>query len=165
MQRKLKRKGLNGQLMNKEIVISGLEKVPLKQIIDERGAVFHYLKSSDSTFKGFGEAYYSKVNPGIIKGWKKHNNIHQHFCVPVGAVKIVIYDNRENSPTNGHFNEIVLDELNNYVRLSIPPGLWYSFKCISESFALLANIIDTPHDPNESEVLPLETNKINYLWK
>jgi dTDP-4-dehydrorhamnose 3,5-epimerase len=154
-----------GPPMKSEITIVGLELFKLKQIIDERGAVFHYLKTTDDSFKGFGEAYYSKVNPGVVKGWKKHHLVHQHFCVPNGAIKIVVFDCRDNSPSFGEIDEIILDDDSNYFLLSLPPGLWYSFKCISDSYSLLANIIDLPHDPNESEILPLETDLIKYSWE
>lgn len=145
--------------------IHDLQLATLKQIKDERGAVYHYLKSNDSTYKGFGEAYYSKINSGVVKGWKLHNRIHQHFCVPFGAVKIIVFDDRNDSPSKGEFDEIILDDSTNYHLLSMPPGLWYSFKCISENLALLANIIDLAHDPLESITLPLQNSTIPYDWK
>jgi dTDP-4-dehydrorhamnose 3,5-epimerase len=145
--------------------IHDLKKTPLKQIKDERGAVYHYLKSTDESFKGFGEVYYSKINPQVIKGWKLHYRLHQNFCVPFGDVKIVVFDCRENSPSKGEFEEIILNDTDNYYLLSMPPGLWYSFKCTSESFALLANVIDQEHDPLESTTLPLQNSTIPYDWK
>lgn len=145
--------------------IHDLQVLPLKQIRDERGAVYHYLKSSDNSFKGFGEAYYSKINPNVIKGWKLHRRLHQNFCVPFGDVKIVIFDDRIDSPSRGEFDEIVLNDTDSYYLLSMPPGLWYSFKCISGNFSLLANIINEGHDPLESITLSLENNIIPYDWK
>lgn len=145
--------------------IHDLKKTPLKQIKDERGAVYHYLKSTDESFKGFGEVYYSKINPQVIKGWKLHYRLHQNFCVPFGDVKIVVFDCRENSPSKGEFEEILLNDADNYYLLSMPPGLWYSFKCTSENFALLANVIDQEHDPLESTTLPLQNSIISYEWK
>ena len=145
--------------------IFDLRLIKLKQIKDDRGAVYHYLKSTDETFKGFGESYYSKINPGIVKGWKIHNRIHQHFCVPSGVVKIVVFDNREDSETKGIIDEIILDDNDNYSLLSMPPKLWYSFKCISHHPSILANIIDRTHDPTESDNIPLVSDEIPYLWK
>ena len=144
--------------------IEGLSLFPLKQISDERGAVYHFLKSTSPSFKGFGEAYYSKINESVIKGWKLHKRISQNFCVPYGKVKIVIYDDRVGSSTKGVVNEITLDDNENYNLLNMVPGLWYSFKCESNGFALLSNIIDMPHTPDESVTLPLETLIIPYEW-
>ena len=154
-----------GVIMDFSTKISDLKLIKLKQIKDDRGAVYHYLKSTDETFKGFGEAYYSKINTGIVKGWKMHNQMHQNFCVPFGVVKIVVFDNREDSKTKGEIAEIILDDDTNYCLLSMPPKLWYSFKCISEHPSLLANIIDQPHDALESITLPLNNSTISYEWK
>jgi dTDP-4-dehydrorhamnose 3,5-epimerase len=153
------------KMSNLTTKIHDLQLTTLKQIKDERGAVYHYLKSTEPTYKGFGEAYYSKINPNVIKGWKLHYRIHQHFCVPFGAVKIVVFDDRDGSPSKGEFDEIILNDTTNYHLLSMPPGLWYSFKCISDDFALLANIINQEHDVLESINLPLINNNIPYEWK
>ena len=145
--------------------IEGLSLFPLKQITDERGAVYHFLKSTSPSFKGFGEAYYSRINESVVKGWKLHKSISQNFCVPYGKVRIVIYDDRLDSSTNGTVLEIILDDSENYNLLSMVPGLWYSFKCESSGYALLANIIDMTHTPDESMNLPLGTLSIPYEWK
>ena len=146
-------------------MIEGLSLFPLKQISDERGAVYQFLKSTSPSFKGFGEAYYSRINESVVKGWKLHKSIAQNFCVPYGKVKIVIYDDRIGSSTEGVINEITLYDNENNNLLSMAPGLWYSFKCESDGFALLANIIDSHHSPEESITLELGTNKIPYEWE
>lgn len=151
--------------MDASTKIAELRLIKLKQIKDDRGAVYHYLKSTDETYKGFGEAYYSKINPDVVKGWKMHNQMHQNFCVPFGVVKIVVFDNREDSKTKGEIDEIILDGDSSYCLLSMPPKLWYSFKCISEHPSLLANIIDQPHNAIESITLPLINNTIPYEWE
>jgi len=149
----------------KNTAIHDLLLTPLKQIGDERGSVFHYLKAKSPSYHGFGEAYYSKVKEGVVKGWKNHTKIYQNFCVPYGRIKLVIYDNRLNSLTLGAMDEIILDDTNNYNLLSMPSGLWYAFKCESPGFSILANIINLQHDPDESLTLPLDTKDIPYEWK
>ena len=49
-------------------MIDGVVITPLKQIRDERGAVLHMLRTDAPHFAGFGEVYFSVVNPGVIKG-------------------------------------------------------------------------------------------------
>lgn len=152
------------EVIKNETGIDGLLLTPLKQIRDERGAVFHFLRSDSSNFKNFGEAYFSIVNPSVIKGWKIHTKIYQNFCVPYGAIKFVVYDDRENSPTKGVIQEVILDNHLNYFLLSMPPGLWYSFKCISKESSIISNIIDMPHTPDESKSIPLINKEIPYEW-
>ena len=136
----------------------------LKQIHDDRGAVFHVMKSSEKQFNKFGEAYFSKINNNVIKGWKFHKEMKQNFCVPFGKLKLVLFDNRENSKTKGLINEIILDDSKNYKRVTIPKNIWYSFKCLSDPYCLLLNISNIEHDPLESTTIEINTNKIPYSW-
>ena len=48
---------------------------PLNQIYNSKGSIFHVIKKSDDQFNGFGEAYFSFINKGEIKGWKKHKKM------------------------------------------------------------------------------------------
>jgi dTDP-4-dehydrorhamnose 3,5-epimerase len=156
----------NELIMNNPFsLIDGVFLTPLKCISDERGAVLHFLRSDSKYFKNFGEAYFSLINYGVVKGWKKHKIINQNFCVPHGQIKFVIYDNRHNSSTKGNIQEILLDNNSNYNLLTLPPNLWYSFRGIGQTYSLLANIIDVPHSKEESVTLPLNTKEIPYDWE
>ena len=48
--------------------ISGVIVTPLSIINTKGGDVLHAMKSRDQGYLGFGEAYFSKVEPGAIKG-------------------------------------------------------------------------------------------------
>ena len=67
--------------------ISGVQMLPLKQIIDDRGKVMHMLRADSPLFKRFGEIYFSMINPGTIKAWKRHQKMTQHIAVPVGKIR------------------------------------------------------------------------------
>lgn len=142
-------------------LIDGLELNYLKIINHEKGNIFHILKESDNSFKGFGEVYMSSVKRGDIKGWKKHYKMTCNFVVPFGKIKLVIFDDRKDSKTYSQFNEFFLSR-ENYIRLTIPPGLWYSFQGI-KTFNYLINVANLAHDPNEQT--NLEINNFKYNWK
>tara|TARA_B110000003_G_C16378070_1_gene429318 strand:+ start:133 stop:591 length:459 start_codon:yes stop_codon:yes gene_type:complete len=150
--------------MSSNSIIDGVVLTPLKQIKDERGAVFHVMKNDSETFYSFGEAYFSKINKKIIKGWKLHKEMKQNFCVPYGKLKLVLFDNRINSPSKGVINEIILCDDKNYIRVTIPENIWYSFKCLSDPYCLLLNISNIEHDPLESITMDINTNEIPYSW-
>ena len=150
--------------MSSNSIIEGVVLTPLKQIKDERGAVFHVMKNDSETFYSFGEAYFSKINKKIIKGWKLHKEMKQNFCVPYGKLKLVLFDNRINSPSKGVINEIILCDYKNYIRVTIPENIWYSFKCLSDPYCLLLNISNIEHDPLESITMDINTNEIPYSW-
>jgi dTDP-4-dehydrorhamnose 3,5-epimerase len=102
--------------------------------------------------------------PGAVKAWKFHRAQTQMLAVPVGRIRIVLYDIRPASPTHGLLSILELGRPDAYWRLRIPPGLWYGFTCISEERALLANCADLPHDPAESERLAEDDASIPYKW-
>ena len=72
--------------------LTGVELTKLKKISHPKGDIFHALKSSENSFSGFGEAYFSSVNGEEIKGWKKHTQMVMNLIVPVGTVMFYIYD-------------------------------------------------------------------------
>lgn len=150
--------------MGIRIMIESLEISKLNQFNDKRGGVFHFINKNHPQFRAFGEVYFSKVNYKVVKGWKLHTLTFQNFCVPHGRVKIVIYDPRKNSKSYGLVQELVLDNMDNYCLLSIPPGLWYSFKGETKSYSLLANLIDIKHKEAIVKTIPISNEIIPYEW-
>lgn len=121
----------------------------------------HAMKCSSPGFVGFGEAYFSNVLPGQIKGWKRHHRVTLNLVVPIGKVQCVVFDDRPDSPTLGYFNEFVLGE-HNYARLTVPPGLWVAFRGLDENGNMLINLANEEHDPTESDNVGLE--EISFDW-
>jgi dTDP-4-dehydrorhamnose 3,5-epimerase len=136
---------------------------PLARIPDERGAILHMLREDHDAFERFGEIYFSLVYPGVVKGWHIHKRMTLNYAVPLGMVKLVCYDDREDSPTRGVVQELHIGELN-YQLVTIPPGVWNGFKGEGTSPALLANCATEAHDPDEIERLDPFTAEIPYDW-
>tara|TARA_B100000787_G_scaffold153646_1_gene127987 strand:+ start:2951 stop:3385 length:435 start_codon:yes stop_codon:yes gene_type:complete len=141
-------------------MIEGLKIIPLKIINTEGGDVYHVMKDSEEGFSGFGEAYFSSINPGAIKAWKRHHNMTLNLAVPTGEIKFVIYDDR--NPAKTLFNEYTLSK-ENYCRLTIPPMVWVGFKGLGKITSMLINIANMPHDQNEFDRKDID--KINFNWK
>lgn len=144
--------------------IDGVTISALKQIEDARGAVLHMIRSDSPLFSRFGEIYFSVVNPEIVKAWKRHREMTQCFTVPAGRIRLVLFDDREGSPSNGKIEGIILGRPDRYFLVRIPPMVWYGFKGISEIPALVANCADLPHSPDESEQISSSDNHIPYSW-
>lgn len=145
-------------------LIEGVTITELRQIGDDRGAVLHMLRCDAPDFSRFGECYFSEVFPGAVKAWKRHRVQTQNLAVPVGRIRMVIYDDREGTATRGQVQVLELGRPDAYFRLRIPPGLWYGFACLSATPALLANCADFPHDPIESDLRPINDPGIPYQW-
>jgi len=144
-------------------VIEGVSIVPLRRIPDERGTIYHMLKRTDPHFKGFGEIYFSTIYHGVVKGWHLHHNMTLQYACVHGRVKLVIYDDRESSPTRKELMEIFLGP-DNYSLVVIPPGLWNGFKGMEPGYSIVADCIDIPHDEAESERLDPFDSHIPYDW-
>lgn len=135
--------------------MQGISVMPLKVIPGKDGNVMHACKNSDELFTSFGEAYFSTVNNGAIKGWKKHQKMVSNLIVPSGSVQFVFFDDRENSDTQNRFFQITLS-LQNYCRLHVEPGIWMAFKGMTSEVNLILNLASIEHDPSECLVEPLE---------
>ena len=144
--------------------IDGVKVTNLLEIADSRGSVFHMLRSDSDDFSGFGECYFSEVLPGAIKAWKYHYHQVQNIAVPSGLMRLVLYDGRELSPTNGNILEFNLGRPSFYKRIKIPPKIWYGFACLGSSPAILVNCADIPHDPSDSKKIEITDDLIPYTW-
>jgi dTDP-4-dehydrorhamnose 3,5-epimerase len=136
---------------------------PLKKIADHRGMVLQMMRPDREPFNQFGEIYFSLIFPDVIKGWKMHPLQVQNMAVPVGRVHFVFYDGRLDSPTQGRIYELETGQ-DDYQLIHVPTGIFYAFKCLSGTSSLVAACPETPHDPQEAVVWPLDTDKIPYQW-
>ncbi|SVC75138.1 uncharacterized protein METZ01_LOCUS327992 [marine metagenome] len=126
----------------------------MKKITHPKGDVFHAMKASDDGFCGFGEAYFSTVNMGDIKGWKKHSEMTLNLVVVTGEIEFVVYD-------GDSFFNVKLSK-DNYQRLTVKPNLWLAFRGIGDENILL-NLASIEHNSNESENEKLDD--FDYNWR
>ncbi len=120
------------------------------------GDVLHAIKNSDNGYVNFGEAYFSKINYKNIKGWKRHKRMTMNLIVPIGTIKFVFIDNKRNITRE----EII--GIENYKRITVPPGIWFGFKGIGKTDNMILNIASIKHDPSEEEKMTL--NEFKYSW-
>lgn len=140
-------------------MIDGVVITPLKQIRDERGAVLRMLRTDAPHFAGFGEVYFSIVNPGVVKGWRRHTQMTMSLTVPKGRIKLVLADGA------GNVQEIILGEDEaEYQLVTVPPMVWNGFQCLSAEPAIIANCASIPHTPDEAQRIPLDSADIGYSW-
>ncbi|MDR3357762.1 MAG: dTDP-4-dehydrorhamnose 3,5-epimerase family protein [Desulfovibrio sp.] len=160
---------LNSTAQVENTDIYGALFLPLRIIPANGGAVLHFLRRDSPLLPdfagGFGEIYFSEVEAGAVKAWKRHRLQTQLFAVPGGRAKIVLYDGRADSPTAGNRLERVLGRPDHYGLLRIPCGVWYGFAALGRHPALICNCADIPHDPAEGERLPPDDPAIPYDWQ
>lgn len=145
-------------------MIEGVIIKTLKKIADDRGNIMKMQEANDSEFKGFGEIYFSTIYPGVVKGWHLHKNAILNYSVIKGMIKLVIFDDREDSPTKGIFQEIYLGDYN-YCLVQIPKNVWNGFTCVGNNEAIVADLINVCHKEDEMLRMDPHNNEvIKYNW-
>lgn len=133
---------------------------PLRRISTLGGDILHGIKKEDEGFAGFGEAYFSIVECGYVKGWKRHRVMTLNFVVPVGAVQVMVY----NDAGEAKGDWIIGPEApGTHGRLTVPPGLWVAFGGVTRAQNIVMNVASIPHDPTESDRQPMEAFPWNWI--
>jgi len=145
-------------------MIRDVEVIPLKKICDERGMIMHMLRRDDPHFKQFGEIYFATAYPGAVKGWHEHTRQTQNYAVIKGMIKLVLYDNRQQSPTYKNLMELFIGE-DNYQLVVIPPGIINGYKTISSETAIIANCATLPYASDEMLRHNPHGDKVPYRWE
>ena len=144
------------------MAINGVNITPLSIIDTKGGDVLHAMKISDHGYSGFGEAYFSTIEPNAIKGWKRHKQMVLNLVVPVGTVRFILFDDRDNQDNVNQFQEVTLSIEDGYSRLTIPPMIWVGFQGLGLQKSLVLNIANIEHSPEEVERKELAEIKFNW---
>lgn len=145
-------------------MIDGVAIRPLRQIPDERGKIMHMLRRTDSWFEEFGEIYFSMIFPDVVKAWHLHREMTLNYAVVVGAIKLVLYDERNDSATKGQIQELFVSPGEFYCLVTIPPRVWNGFKGLGTEASIVANCATMPHDPDEIVRRDPSDPSIPYDW-
>ena len=147
-------------------LIRGVIAKRLRVIPDERGRLFEILRRDEPLFKKFGQVYCTTVNCGIVKAWHLHKKQADHFVCVSGMIKLVAYDGRPQSKTQGRINEFIIG-VRNPLLVRIPPGVYHGFKGLTRPEAIVINVPTEPYraaKPDEYRLDP-RTDAIPYVWR
>jgi dTDP-4-dehydrorhamnose 3,5-epimerase len=139
-----------------------LEDISITKLLEletSGGNVLHAMKANEAGYVSFGEAYFSFIESGSIKAWKRHTKMIMNLVVPVGMVRFVFYLEHNESVQDFRVLEIGRD---NYARITVPPGIWFGFQGLGKSENLVLNISNILHDTNEVDKKSLK--EIKYDW-
>ncbi|NQS99374.1 MAG: dTDP-4-dehydrorhamnose 3,5-epimerase family protein [candidate division Zixibacteria bacterium] len=146
-------------------MIEGVILRKLRVIPDERGRLMEIFRCDDPEFRKFGQVYITTNYPGVVKAWHYHELQRDNVACLKGMIKLVLYDGRSGSATQGEVNEFFIGE-HNPALIVIPPNVFHGWKCVSESESIVVNIPSEKydyHNPDEHR-LPFDTDEIPYNW-
>lgn len=142
-------------------MINGVIITHPNQIPDNRGTVRHFITNKD--ISDFAECYTTSIYKSIIKGWHGYYTKTLYYCVPIGLIKLVLYDYRKDSPTYQEIQEIYLGP-ENYSRVAIPPGILSAFQGVGDPLSLAIIVANEIFDESRTMRFPIENDFIPYDW-
>ena len=145
-------------------MIHGVKVKKLNLYKDERGRLMEILRSDDEIFTAFGQAYIATAYPGWVKAWHLHKVQTDNFTCIKGVMRLVLFDDRDGSPTKGELQEFVIS-LETPILVSIPPGVYHGFEPLGEE-AIAVNIPDKTYNrehPDEYRI-PFNSEKVPFRW-
>ena len=148
-------------------LIDGVVIRPQVTQFDDRGTLCEILDLrwgvADSTIVS---VYQMTIRPGMAKGWHMHRRHDDRIFISRGEVKVVLYDDRESSPTYRVINEIHRSELQRTLMV-IPRGVFHAHVNVGATDALLISMPTRAYDHADPDVfrLPLDTDLIPYSFE
>jgi dTDP-4-dehydrorhamnose 3,5-epimerase len=130
------------------------ERGELTEIYDERWG----FTSEEVTY-----AYFMTLRPGAVRGWSVHLRQADRLFFASGALKVALYDGRENSWSYDRVNVFFLGT-HDRALLRIPPGVYHAVKNVGLADAVLVNLPTLPYDhanPDKRR-LPVDSDAIPY---
>jgi dTDP-4-dehydrorhamnose 3,5-epimerase len=138
------------------VSIEDIRITPLSRIKTAGGDVLHAMKNTDLGYEGCGEVYFSWIEKSAVKAWKRHKRMTMNLIVPLGSVHFVFL---------GADGQSVRQEIigtDRYVRITVPPGIWFGFQGLSASQSLVLNVASIAHDPDE--VQRVSSSDFDFNW-
>lgn len=141
------------------------DKPDLDQPGVEPGIFMEILRDDDNLMSRFGQSNYTVAPSGTIKAFHWHKYQDDLWFIATGKGAIVLYDQREDSPTKGETQVIEASD-NDWKLVLIPVGVVHGYKAISKEPCGLFYHVTKAYDrenPDEERIDPYD-RKINFDW-
>lgn len=146
-----------------------IEGVRIKQLVthpDDRGYFREILRDDDGLMSRFGQASVTLTYPGVIKAFHRHERQDDLWYVASGMAQVVLYDQRQDSPTHGE-TQVLYAGGSNPILIVIPHGVVHGYKVLGTSPVVLVYFTSESHNPKapDEQRLPFDDPTINFDWR
>jgi dTDP-4-dehydrorhamnose 3,5-epimerase len=131
----------------------------------EPGSFMEVLRDSDNLMTKFAQSNFSIAHKGTIKAFHWHKYQDDLWFIASGKAKIVLYDQREDSPTKGE-TQVIDAGTDDYKLVLIPIGVVHGYKVVSDEPCLLFYHVTKEYnvaEPDEERIDPYD-KKIGFNW-
>lgn len=145
--------------------IAGVAVIPLKKVVNDRGHLQEIVRNDDPRFTVAAQVYLTATKPGVVKAWYRHWIQTDQIAIAAGQVRVALFDTRENSPSQGVLQELVMID-SAPTLLQIPPGVWHGFQGAGAEPALLLHLNSEAFNEHQldEDRLPPTTLEIPFKW-
>src|SRR5260221_5746599 len=136
--------------IKKGLTIEGTFLKDLNVFLDDRGDVIELWSTAWPEYKdgkviNTTHGYQSSTDPGVVKCWHLHDIHTDQFTVTRGKLQVCMVDLREDSPTFGQANSVIMGiQKPRYLR--IPPGVMHGWKALGTVESIVVNFQSHPYD-------------------
>jgi len=109
---------------------------PCRRLDTSRGFLQEILRNDGEPGFALGQVYVTCTHQGIIKAWYRHAIQFDSFFVLQGAMRLVLLDDRRESPSFGQINHFEMTADTPQL-LRLPPGIWHGFQSLAGELRLL----------------------------
>lgn len=127
----------------------------VQMVKTEGGAIQKVLSTDSDGYRGFGEAYLTSIEHGVVRAWKFHKEMVLNLIATRGVIRFVCMHN------NHDWGEYILSEKTGE-RLVVPSKTWFGFQGLSVGGAQILNIANIRHDPGE--ILRAPREQFDFTW-
>ncbi|HEY8268901.1 MAG TPA: hypothetical protein VIG34_09600 [Xanthobacteraceae bacterium] len=150
-----KRSAVTAEGKLRRIPIKGVEFRPTRPVPHEEGHVTEVARTDWEMLGGpLVQVHITTTFPDRIRAWGLHQLGTDRLFVVTGLVKIVVFDGRDSSATNGQVNEFLVSEKNPGL-LTIAPNLYHGWKNIGTTEAIIINMPDRAYNYEAPDALDL----------
>lgn len=121
---------------------------------NENGWLIDILRATDVIKKDkdkFAQMYVTTAYPNAVKGFHLHKIKVDLFCVIAGTAKLVLIDDRKDSPTKGMVNEFIMGDEGEFMVVRVPPYVKHAFKNIGKTLVYILNCMSPAYDPKHPD--------------
>ena len=146
-------------------IIDGVIVHQMRTVLKDDGALTELYRDHWENGGEIRHVFQEVLLPNSVTAWHIHRETTDRLFVSVGTVKIVLYDAREGSPTQGLLNVFRFGTARAAL-VTIPPSIWHGVMNIGSTDAVLLNLTDKPYEYENPDHwrLPPNTDQIPYSF-
>ena len=146
--------------------IAGVDVREVKNVLKENGTLTEVWRDDwDVGPAGVAQVFQVQIEPNAISAWHVHTRATDRLFANHGRLKIVLYDARPGSASEGRINVFHCGAPRPML-IVVPPGVWHGVHNVGAAPALLLNLPDRAYayEAPDHWRLPPDTDRIPYSF-